>query len=372
MTSTSPVPTTTSEPGGDAPATPPAERSPGIGSKVLRAVLTQREMLLAVLLVITVGTFLYLSWAGYLTANYDRSYMASALIDLVPLAMLALAELVVIVSGRGGIDLSVGSIVSLTAMVFGFAYGQWGWSLLASVVLALVVGALLGAVNGVLVAYLGFPALIATLATYYAYASLAVVINDQKPISGGDIAAMYSLTRSVEIPGLSGVVPPVPLGVFTFLLPTVVVVWLVVNRLTYGRRLFAIGTNDVAGTFSGVHVARTRLLAYVAAGALSGLVAVYLTAQFASARPDAGTSGNGLALPAITIAVLGGVAITGGIGRVSGVVLAALLVTWLNAGILLYFEGNQGTQFQLLALGAVLVFAALLNSWTVRRYGGTR
>lgn len=370
MTSTSSVPTdsTASEPA-DQHA---AERAPGLGARLVKAVVTQREMLLAVLLVLVVASFMYLSWGGYLTANYDRSYMGSALIDFVPLAVLALAELMVIVSGRGGIDLSVGSIVSLTAMVFGFAYGEWHWPLAAAILLAILVGGLLGAVNGFLVAYLGFPALIATLATYYAFGSIAVVVNDQKPISGGDIASMYSLTRSVEIPGLSAFLPPIPLGVFTFLIPAVVVVWLVVNRTTYGRRLYAIGTNDVAATWSGVHVARTRLLAYVAAGVLSGLVAVYLTAQFASARPDAGTSGNGLALPAITIAVLGGVAITGGIGRVSGVVLAALLITWLNAGILLYFEGNQGTQFQLLALGTVLVFAALLNAWTVRRYGGTR
>lgn len=370
MSSTTSVSTGSTAPEPTGPVS--TERPSRFGGRVLKAVLTQREMLLAVLLVLIVAYFMYLSWGGFLTANYDSDYMAASMIDLVPLAMLALAELVVIVSGRGGIDLSVGSIVSLTSMVFGFAYGEWGWGLLAAIALAMVVGAALGAVNGVLVAYLGFPALIATLATYYAYASLAVVINDQKPISGGDIAAMYSLTRAVEIPGLGGVLPAIPLGVFTFLVPTVVVVWLLVNRSTYGRRLFAIGTNDIAATWSGVHVARTRLLAYLVAGLLSGLVAVYLTAQFASARPDAGTSGNGLALPAITIAVLGGVAITGGIGRVSGVVLAALLITWLNAGILLYFEGNQGTQFQLLALGVVLVFAALLNSWTVRRYGGTR
>ena len=93
-------------------------------------------------------------------------------------------------------------------------------------------------------------------------------------------------------------------------------------------------------------------------------------AQFASARPDAGVSGNGMALPAITIAVLGGVAITGGIGRVAGVVLATLLIVWLNAGILLAFVGNEGSQYQLLALGAVLIFAALLNGLTTRRYGG--
>jgi ribose transport system permease protein/erythritol transport system permease protein len=92
-------------------------------------------------------------------------------------------------------------------------------------------------------------------------------------------------------------------------------------------------------------------------------------AQFASARPDAGVVGNGMALPAITIAVLGGVAIQGGIGRVGGVVVAALLVTWLNAGMLLAFEGSEGSQYQLLALGLVLVLSALLNTLALRRYG---
>ena len=105
---------------------------------------------------------------------------------------------------------------------------------------------------------------------------------------------------------------------------------------------------------------------------ISGLVAVVTVAQFASARPDAGVSGSGMALPAITIAVLGGVAITGSIGRVSGVVLATLLIVWLNAGILLAFVGNEGSQYQLLALGTVLIFAALLNGITNRRYGGSR
>jgi ribose transport system permease protein/erythritol transport system permease protein len=157
----------------------------------------------------------------------------------------------------------------------------------------------------------------------------------------------------------------------TFLLPTAVVVWLLLNRTTYGRRLYAIGTNDVAADWTGIDVRRTRFTAYLASGLISGLVAVVTVAQFASARPDAGVTGNGMALPAITIAVLGGVAITGGIGRVAGVVLATLLIVWLNAGILLAVSGNAGSQFQLFALGIVLIFAALLNGLTQRKYGGT-
>lgn len=350
----------------------PVERSAARrrADRVVEAVLTQRIVLLGVLIVLVVGWLMYLSANGYLNGDYDFDYMSATLIDAVPLALLAFAELVVIVSGRGGIDLSVGAMVSLVGMIFGFAYGKWGWPLLAAVLLAVVVGAALGAVNGFLVARIGFPALIATLATYYAYRSIALVINDQKPINSTQIQELYSLTGSVRVPIIGDYIPDVPLGVFTFFVPVLLILWLALGRGTFGRRLYAVGTNDVAARWAGIDVAGTRMRAYVISGVLSGLVAVYITAEFASARPDAGTAGNGLALPAITIAVLGGVAITGGIGRLAGVLLATLLIVWLNAGIILYFEGNTGTQFQLLALGVVLILSALLNGWTTRRFRG--
>jgi ribose/xylose/arabinose/galactoside ABC-type transport system permease subunit len=325
-------------------------------NRILEAVLTQRIVLLGVLILVVVIVLMYLSANGYLTGDYDFDYMSATLIDAVPLALLGFAELIVIVSGRGGIDLSVGAMVSLVGMIFGFAYGQWGWPLWAAIPLALLVGGVLGGINGLLIAHVGFPALIATLATYYAYKSVALVINDQKPINSTQIQDLYSLTGSVRIPLIGDYVPDVPLGVFTFLAPVLVILWLVLGRGTYGRRLYAVGTNDTAARWAGV---------------LSGLVAVYISAEFASARPDAGTSGNGLALPAITIAVLGGVAITGGIGRLAGVLLATVLIVWLNAGIILYFEGNAGSQFQLLALGVVLIVAALLNGLTTGRFRGT-
>jgi ribose/xylose/arabinose/galactoside ABC-type transport system permease subunit len=340
-------------------------------NRILEAVLTQRIVLLGVLIVVVVIVLMYLSANGYLTGDYDFDYMSATLIDAVPLALLGFAELIVIVSGRGGIDLSVGAMVSLVGMIFGFAYGQWGWPLWAAIPLALLVGGVLGGINGLLIAHVGFPALIATLATYYAYKSVALVINDQKPINSTQIQDLYSLTGSVRIPLIGDYVPDVPLGVFTFLAPVLVILWLVLGRGTYGRRLYAVGTNDIAARWAGIGVAGTRMRAYVLSGILSGLVAVYISAEFASARPDAGTSGNGLALPAITIAVLGGVAITGGIGRLAGVLFATVLIVWLNAGIILYFEGNAGSQFQLLALGVVLIVAALLNGLTTGRFRGT-
>jgi len=331
--------------------------------------LTQRAALLSILLVGLIITMTVMDTLDMLSGPYDAKYLASSTIALVGLAMLALAQLIVIVSGRGGIDLSVGSMVSLSGVFFGYTYGMWGWDLWTAFIATMVIGAVLGAINGILIAYVGFPPLIMTLATFYAYRSLALVFSDQKPINSPVIQEFYSAARAVQIPGLE-FIPPIPLGVITFLIPTAIFVWILMNKTVFGRRLFAIGTNDVAALWTGIDVKATRMWAYILSGIISSLVAIYTVAQFASARPDAGTSGSGMALPAITIAVLGGVAITGGIGRVGGVIIAGLLIVWLNAGILLAIPGNVGAQTPLLALGLVLIGSSLLNAATRKRFGG--
>jgi len=331
--------------------------------------LTQRTALLSVLTVLLLLVMSIMAAQGSLSGPYDVKYLASSTIALVGLAMLALAQLIVIVSGRGGIDLSVGSMVSLSGVFFGYTYGIWGWDLPTAFIATVLVGALLGGINGVLIAYVGFPPLIMTLATFYAYRSLALVFSDQKPVNSDIIQDFYGAARAVQIPGLS-FIPPIPLGVITFLIPTAIFVWILMNKTVFGRKLYAIGTNDVAALWTGINVKATRMWAYILSGMISSLVAIYTVAQFASARPDAGTSGSGMALPAITIAVLGGVAITGGLGRVGGVMIAALLIVWLNAGILLAIPGNVGAQTPLLALGLVLIGASLLNAATKKRFVG--
>lgn len=365
MSATTTAPDRKGGPGGD------KGHAPGLPGRLLQTLVTQRLALLLTLLVGLIVVMKLLERGGYLVAPYSNDYLAASLIDAVPLGMLALAELVVIVSGRGGIDLSVGSMVSLSGMMFGFAIGVWEWPLIPAILFALVAGGMLGAFNGFFVSVMGFPPLITTLATYYAYSSVALVINDSSPISTPLIQELTWLTQPVELPLFGQYVPDFPMGLFLFALPVIVLLWLNVTRGTYGRQLYAIGTNDTAGRFAGVPVGWVRFRAYTVSGLISGLVAVVTVSQFASARLDAGTAGNGMALPAITIAVLGGVAITGGVGRVVGVVVAAVLVVWLNAGILLSFEGSVGSQYQLLALGGVLIFAAILNGFATRRYGGT-
>ena len=328
---------------------------------VERGGLRERRVLLLALIIVLLIVMKILGAAGLTNGNFNSDYLAGSLINFVPMALLALAELFVILSGRGSIDLSVGSIVSVVGMVFGILFAEVGLPLVVSLIAAVLLGALLGAFNGLLTAYFGYPALITTLATYYAYRAIALIVTGASPISGSRTQDLYTVADSIELPLFGQYFPLVPLGVFTFLIPVAVVAWFVLNRTTYGRSLYGIGTNTTAAHWSGINTRRTQMLAFVGSGAVAGLVGVYTVAQFASARPDAGSSGAGMALPAITIAVLGGVAITGGVGRLSGILFAALLITWLDASILLVVPGNAGAQLQYLALGAVLLGASLVS-----------
>ncbi|RAX18926.1 MULTISPECIES: ABC transporter permease [Actinomyces] len=340
------------------------EERESVPARVLRVLLTERTAALALLTVLLVIMFSALGRGGYLFADFDAAYMASSLQSLVPVALLALAEMFVIISGYSGIDLSVGAIVSLAGMLFGHLIQNVGVPLVPAVVCTVVAGGLLGAVNGVLVGYLKFPPLIATLATQYAYASIAMVVSGSAPISGDKITAANGvLTGRVALFGLM-----IPTQVLTILVPSVLISWLLLDRMTWGRSLLAVGTNATAARYAAQNVRAIRGSSYMVSGLLCGLAAVVNVAQYASARPDAGTAGNGMALTAITIAALGGVLIQGGFGRVSGVVMAAVLITWLNAGLLISMEGSAGSRSQLLALGAVLICSILVNSYAARRY----
>src|SRR5690606_592884 len=115
-------------------------------------------------------------------------------------------------------------------------------------------GGILGGINGVLVAYVGFPPLIATLATFYAYRSIALVWSDQKPVNSAEIQAFYSAAKAIELPLIGAYLPLVPLGIFTFLLPVVIVSWILLNKTTFGRRVYAAGTNDTAAVWAGINV----------------------------------------------------------------------------------------------------------------------
>ncbi len=314
----------------------------------LRLVLTERPLFLAVLMILTIGVN-----AAVVADFFTFNNLAGSTAYAVELGLLSLGQMIVIITGAGAIDLSVGSMVSLSSMFFGLVVTRGHLNLWLAAVATLGFGVLLGSINGVLVTAFRFPALIVTLATLYAYGSIPLVLTGTVAISNLP-ADLYQLTNSVG---------GIPLQVLVVYLPVIVVVAFLLRRTVVGRHLYGVGTNPVAAQFAVTPVAWTRFCAFATSGLLASMAAVVATARFASARPDAGV---GLELQSITVAMLGGVAITGGSGTVSGVVLATLLITIINNGLNL---ANVQATWQLGALGLILIGSAILNRMVQRRFG---
>jgi ribose/xylose/arabinose/galactoside ABC-type transport system permease subunit len=316
-------------------------------SAALRFLLVERTALLVILLGGLVA-FYGSTVADFFT--FDN--LAGSTAFAVEVGILALAELIVIVTGRGAIDLSVGSAVSLASVFFGELVTKYNLSLGPAVVLTLLFGLFLGSVNGFFVAVARLPALIVTLATLFAFRSLALVITKTIPIS--DLPPrLYDLALYWH---------GIPRQTLLVYLPVIALVYVLLRFTVYGRHLYGIGTNALAARFAAAPVVFARFGAFAISGLLCAVVAIVTSARFASARPDAGT---GLELQAITIAVLGGVAITGGVGAVPPVVIATILITLVNNGMNL---AGIDPIWQQAAIGGILIGSALLNSFALRRY----
>jgi len=263
------------------------------------------------------------------------------------IGLLALGQSLVILGGGGGIDLSIGSSLSLSGVFMGLLTQSAGLSPWLAALLALVFGAFLGLINGVLVGVIGIPPLIATLSTLYFYGSLANVITDGKQFGGFDSQGFSFLGQ--------GAIAGIPVQVLLVLIPAFVIAAWAIRRTGGGQKTYEVGTSDRAAALVGVDVRRLRIMLYVIAGVLAAVGAVVTNSWLLTARPSAGT---GFELQAITIAVLGGIHIFGGRGHLSGVFLAVILVVVVNTGLQLAGVGNS---VQVGILGALLIVSVLLN-----------
>lgn len=268
------------------------------------------------------------------------------------IALLALGQTLVIVTGGGGIDLSVGSVLSLAGVLFGLMFTKLGIPIPVAVVAAVAAAALMGAVNGVLVTVVGISPIIATLGTLYLYGSLAVVITDGVPVSG--FPEWFGFIGQRTLAGI-------PTQILLVVAPIAVLLGWVVARTALGRSIYLVGVNELAARLSGIAVARTRIVVYSLSGALAGVGGIVTASWLLSARPDAGT---GYELQAITVAVLGGTNIFGGEGTLGGALLAVLVVTMVGQGLQL---ANVDPTWQLGILGVLLLVAVTLNEFVLRR-----
>lgn len=246
----------------------------------------------------------------------------------------------------GGIDLSVGSILALTgAVTAGFLAS--GMDPILAMFLGLLLGAILGAINGVIIAKGKVAPFIATLATMTIYRGLTLVYTGGKPTSGLGDSLSFQLLGKGYFLGI-----PVPIVTMALAFG---VLYFILKKTTFGRRVYAVGGNEEASRLSGINVDRIKIYVYSLTGMLAALSALILTSRLNSAQP---TAGSMFELDAIAAVVLGGTSLTGGRGWIVGTVIGALIIGVLNNGLNLI---GVSSFFQQVVKGAVILVAVLLD-----------
>lgn len=262
-----------------------------------------------------------------------------------------------------GIDLSVGAIVALCGVVFGLLLQDAGWPVPAAMAAAVAAGLAAGSFNGFLGSVVGIPPLVVTLATMTLFRGIAFALSEAGNISGFPPGFLWiSQGDLFPIPaGAHGPVHfPVPLAA---LVAAGVAGHLLLRHGWPGRFAECIGENPVAAVFAAVPVRPLVFALYAASGLIAGIAALFFTAQYGTAKADAGI---GLELEAIACVVIGGTRISGGRASVLGSLLGLLIVGMLRYGLEL---GGMPTQYVVIIVGFLLIATAVLNEWMARRGG---
>ncbi|MGY1651019.1 ABC transporter permease [Geodermatophilus sp. SYSU D01119] len=306
--------------------------------------------------VITTFLVLFLVIAAFSVEGFASTRNAGfLLLDVVVIALIALPLTLIVVTGE--IDLSVASTVGLSSAVMGQLWVA-GLPLEAIIPLVLVLGGVLGAVNGFLVTRLGLPSLAVTIGTLALYRGLAFVVLGDQAVADFPRAWTTWAISSIGSTGIPTVVVP--------LLVLVVVTAVVLHATPIGRSLYAMGNSEDAARFSGIDVARTKLWLFVVTGVVSALGGVYWTLRYGSARADNAT---GLELQVIAAILLGGVSIFGGSGGLLGVIAGALLLASVRNALQLV---NVPSDVLNIVTGVLLITAVVAPQVAARVKGRRR
>lgn len=246
----------------------------------------------------------------------------------------------------GGIDLSVGSTLALTGAVAASLLAG-GTDPIVSMGVALILGLVLGAFNGLIITKGKVAPFIATLATMTIYRGLTLVYTNGKPISGlGDHASFQLFGKGYFL--------GVPIPVITTIVSFAILAF-ILHKTTFGRRVYAVGGNEEAAKLSGINADRVKIAVYAISGFLAALSALILTSRLNSAQPTAGESYE---LDAIAAVVLGGTSLNGGKGWIFGTLIGALIIGVLNNGMNLI---GVSSFWQQVVKGIVILLAVLLD-----------
>ena len=266
------------------------------------------------------------------------------------ISIVALGATFVIIAG--GIDLSVGSVVALSSVVFALAFSNAGLAWPIAVLAALGTGIAVGVVNGLFVTLGRLPAFIATLATLSMARGLALVVSEGRPISG-----FPDEFRTITSGRIVGDVP-VSIGLTIVLF---VLGGLALRHTVFGRAVYAVGGSEEVARLSGIRIVRLKVAIYALAGFCAAVGGLVLTSRLNSAQPVAG---QGLELDVIAAVVIGGASLSGGQGTAFGTLLGALIIGVLRNGLNLL---NVSSFWQQVAVGAVIAAAVMTDTLRRRR-----
>ncbi|MBB3307234.1 MULTISPECIES: ABC transporter permease [Enterobacterales] len=267
------------------------------------------------------------------------------------LSLVALGQSLVVMSGGGGIDLSVGGNVSLSAVIGMLVLNQ-GINPLWLPLICLITGTLAGAINGWLIARLRLWPLIVTLGSFYLFSGLALALTGGAAVAGVP-AELTQWGRGAQF--------FIPLPFLTCVIPAFLIAWLILSKSAWGKWIYACGFNEHATRLVGIPVDRLRFLAYCLSGLLAGCAGFVSLSWLGSARPEIGVN---LELESLTAALLGGVAIFGGRGSVIGVLAAALMLVTIKTCML---QLGLNSVWQLGVVGILLIIVLMAQRLFIYR-----
>jgi ribose transport system permease protein len=286
--------------------------------------------------------------------NFDN--LNNILIATSVVGVLALGETFVIVTG--GIDLSIGTVMTMASVMCATAVARWGLPVPVGILIGVATGGVMGFLNGVLIAQLKLPPFIATLGTLNVARGLSLVIAGLSPV----YFPTDELHGMIMGSTIGAILPafPVP-NIAIIMLGAAALAGFILSKTTLGRYAYALGSNEEAARLSGISVVKWKIAVYTLGGLFAGLGGVLLAARVSSAQP---TLGYGYELDAISAVVIGGTSLVGGVGTILGTVIGAFIVKTLADGLQLV---NVPQEWQIVATGVVVILAVYLD--IVRRRG---
>lgn len=312
-----------------------------------RILLTREAAIIGVLVLVII-----VALAGI--PNFDSPLTVTYLLrDIAPILLIALPMTLIIVTEE--IDLSVASIVGLSSVMTGVLTAA-GVPFVAAALIAILVGAVAGAVNGFLVTVVGLPSLAVTIGTLALFRGIAVGLLGTTAIT--DFPEQWTDLAKANIPGT-----PIPVIMIPFVVLAIAFA-ILLHFTPFGRSLYAIGLNKEAAAFSGIDVGRTKFILFVLSGAVSGFAGVYFTLLYSNARGD---NAMGMELQIIAAVLLGGVSIFGGRGALHGVIAGVLLIGTLSSALRLANVGSDIINVITGLLLIVSVVSASFLAWLQRK-----